>query len=73
MGSGVRLCEDNVVQVRASKAKELKELLKQNPGNITLQEEEAFIEEICDHNEEKKENAANNEALGGNITVLDQN
>ena len=44
--------------MRASKVKEVLELLKRNPNNITLQQEESFIDEVCETHIEKKEGNA---------------
>ena len=41
--------------MRASKAEEVLELLKDNPDDATLQREESFIDEVCDNHGEENE------------------
>ena len=42
--------------MRASKAKEVLELLRRNRDNITLQQEVSFIDEVCETHIEKNDN-----------------
>ena len=46
-------------QVRASKAKKVKEDFAKDPNNVTLQQEIEFIKEVCDGNEEIKDEEDN--------------